>query len=992
MSTVISIDEKYEIHEIIKKGGFGIVYKGVDKLFDKPVAIKAVDPDLLGEARYIDMFQAEALNIARFSHHNIVHVYDVKRGDEGQFYIIMEYIDGPDIGTLLRLCKHKNRPLPLHLGLYMIAETCAGLDYAHNRRDAKTNKPLNIVHQDISPSNIMLTRSGEIKIIDFGMANLRKFKPQKKNEVVIQGKLNYLAPEQLDREITPDRRADIFALGLVLYEIVAGERLIKSSNPQEVVELLTAGTLDLTPALQNDLSPKLQEVLTHSLELDREKRYPTANHMYMDLMHELILTAPAADFMSELSAFVNELYTVEEAEQLAAGMQKTAVVSEEAAVEKSGDDTLQGMEDEIELLNTEAGEPAQAVTDAEDSVAPPVSDKSEDNGADLGEISENLVEEISEKLESDETASSENGHAEAGTDGAPAETETSEPPFANGEVAGDAEKDEELREDAAPGFAVRRNKRAGKKRNRKKNKRVSFTTTSEDKKQEPVETDDDSGATPEPDFAQVSPAPADKKMVSEEQARSFQPPDFFEDADDEVKTIIDVVRLSARNHQKGIVTGVITLMVLFLTFTAVDTFARFTSYGSSIYDFFFPPAIIIESIPAGAEIFLDDEPLASTTPLRLEEIPPGVHKLTLKLSRFEPITRSITVPGNGELKVDGETGRHPSKPYVFVFKSRLNFSSNPPGATITINDITLAEKTPTTVFWDVQEEPVQISMSRAGFPSLTGLSLDMMEGSEFIEDRRFWKFERIDETRDDFAIEGIFRKTVTIQSVPNRAEVLLNGTPVGLTGISGDLALTVGKHQITLQKRGYISRTFTLDVNENTPDNIRAILLRRVSIASRDASQITSDDLKARITRVEYSRRSISIDKTTPATLQLQPYACKITLSKEGYQDTVVTVGALQKEVIASLQPIPAKLSILIVDDRKDSGIPAAQIIYKRRGTLSKESALGATDSTGTLIGEIPPGTFQFTVIKPGYNAATKTMRVYLDRQNRITFRLTAKR
>ncbi len=982
MSTVISIDEKYEIHEVIKKGGFGIVYKGVDKLFDKPVAIKAVDPSLLGEARYIDMFQAEALNIARFSHHNIVHVYDVKRGDEGQFYIIMEYIDGPDIGTLLRLCKHKNRPLPLHLGLYMIAESCAGLDYAHNRRDNKTNKPLNIVHQDISPSNIMLTRSGEIKIIDFGMANLRKYQPQKKNEVVIQGKINYLAPEQLDREITLDRRADIFSLGLVLYEIIAGERLIKTSNPQEVVELLTSGSLDLSPALQNDLSPKLQEVLKRSLELDREKRYPTANHMYMDLMHELILTAPAADFMSELSTFVNELYSVEEARELAAHMQAAAAVSsgDEVAAE-AGEDTLQGMEDEIEMLNN-----SETTTGAEPTAA---ADTPAEDGQALNEISDNLVEQVSEELEKPDSTQ-ENGHTAPPVDETPASAE--ETPLSNGEAAEttSAPEEESSADAAVPGFAARRNKRSGKKRNRKKNKRVSFVS-GEEAKEAPKKEEEQTEPIPEP-APSPEPAAEEQKMVSEEQARSFQPPDFFEGNDDEVKTIIDVVRLSARNHQKGIVTGLITLMVLFLTFTVVDTFGRFTGYGAKIYDFFFPPAIVIESIPAGAQVFLDDKPLASTTPLRLEEIPPGVHVLTLKLPRFEPITRSITVPGNGELKVSGEAERHPSKPYVFVFKSRLNLSSNPPGATIKINDITLEQKTPTTLYWDVQEEPIQISMSLAGFPSLSGLSLDMMEGSEFIEDRRFWKFERLDETLDDFAIEGIFRKTVTIKSVPNRAELLLNGTPVGLTGISGELALTVGKHQITLQKRGYISRTFTIDVNEETPETMTAILLRRVSIASRDATQNSSEDLKARVTKVEYNRRTINVNRATPTTLQLQPYACKITLSKEGYQDTVITVGALQKEVIASLQPIPAQLSILIVDERTDEGIDAAQVIYKRRGALSKESALGATDSTGTLIGKIPPGTFQFTVIKPGYNAATKTMRVYLDRQNRITFRLTAKR
>lgn len=103
MNATKVIDEKYEIRDEIKRGGFGIIYQGVDLLFGKPVAIKAVEPALLHEAKYIDMFQAEALSIARLNHHNIVHIYDIKRDESGQFYIVMEYIDGCDLAQLLRL-------------------------------------------------------------------------------------------------------------------------------------------------------------------------------------------------------------------------------------------------------------------------------------------------------------------------------------------------------------------------------------------------------------------------------------------------------------------------------------------------------------------------------------------------------------------------------------------------------------------------------------------------------------------------------------------------------------------------------------------------------------------------------------------------------------------------------------------------------------------------------------------------------------------------
>ncbi|MGH7454222.1 MAG: serine/threonine protein kinase, partial [bacterium] len=198
MDVVKILDEKYELVREIKRGGFGVVYYGRDRLFGKPVAIKAISPDLLGEAKYVDMFQAESLSVARLNHHNIVRLYDIKRTEDGQFYIIMEYIDGFDLGKLISASRKGAVNLPFHLGAYIVAQSCAGLDYAHARRDPDTHQPLNIVHQDISPSNIMINRLGEVKLIDFGMAGARRRSTSqrgRKREVLLQGKISYIAPE-----------------------------------------------------------------------------------------------------------------------------------------------------------------------------------------------------------------------------------------------------------------------------------------------------------------------------------------------------------------------------------------------------------------------------------------------------------------------------------------------------------------------------------------------------------------------------------------------------------------------------------------------------------------------------------------------------------------------------------------------------------------------------------------------------------------------------
>ena len=179
------IQNKYEIVSKIKQGGFGIVYKGYDHVFEKPVAIKAIEPSLLREAKYIDLFLEEAKNAGKLSHNNIVHIFNLVRDESGQFFIIMEYVNGADLGKILRQCRKKNILIPQKLSIFIVKEICKALEYAHNKRDLITDKPLKLVHQDISPSNIMTSRTGHVKLIDFGLAKIR-FQNNNSNEIVVK--------------------------------------------------------------------------------------------------------------------------------------------------------------------------------------------------------------------------------------------------------------------------------------------------------------------------------------------------------------------------------------------------------------------------------------------------------------------------------------------------------------------------------------------------------------------------------------------------------------------------------------------------------------------------------------------------------------------------------------------------------------------------------------------------------------------------------------
>lgn len=997
MNATKVIDEKYEIRDEIKRGGFGIIYQGVDLLFGKPVAIKAVEPTLLHEAKYIDMFQAEALSVARLNHHNIVHIYDIKRDEDGQFYIVMEYIDGFDMAQLIRECRKTGTPIPLHLGVYIVAEACAGLDYAHNRRDSETNTPLNVVHQDVSPSNIMIARSGEIKVIDFGMAQFYKKQVLKKNEVSVQGKLNYLAPEQLNGAANIDRRTDIFALGLVLYEVITGERFFSAESPQKIVELVRSNKWDFSKIENENVPKKLKEVLHKSLKSKLDERYPSANHMYMDLMHYLILAAPAADFVGELSEFVQTIdFGKADVKETGGKNFETnnhatvAKLSEETATEPKISRTQKNKRQREK--STPNGTHLSAEPEKANLKAKAKTDKKDQKATDTPSISEFL--EISDK--------------------AAEEIELKD-------VTGGTKKEDIKLEESSDSIEA-----VGKKGSTKQepdkfdiksgSKSDDVEDATSEIHQESIKPDEKfTDDFDQEDLADILSREEHIETDTSEQqiaksweigAEDFAPlkkkgasTDFYsaageEQDEEELKTIIDVVRLSARSHKKGIIVTLASLLFLFIAYSVVDTTLQLTSYGTIIYDFISPPAIKISSIPSGAQIYLDDKPLQQATPIRIEKIDPGVHKLMLVLPRFEPIVKSINVPSEGSLQVAGEDSRNPWDDYIFQFKTQLEISSNPPGADIFINDIKLAQTTPATVLWDVTNEPIQILLAKPGFPNLVGMEINTLEGIENVSDRRFWKFQRLDRTKDHFAIEGVFRKTVEISSNPSQAEIYINEDehPVGMTELNGTLLLPVGQHVITLRKGGYQPRKFTITVDENTEPSYSQILSRTVRVFAKDASTLDNSDIGATLVELRTSRRSTEFNQETPAEITLLPYRYTAVLRKKGFEETFVQISPTDRTVVARMNPEKAQVSIFIIDAVSNEPVNATQIMSKGLEGQLDEQQFGISDDSGTAVGEMPPGNYQFTVVKPGYEISSKNIRIRSDQRNRLTFKLTVKK
>src|SRR5580658_7844833 len=225
---------RYVLFDFIGRGGTAEAYLARQRTelgVSRRCVVKQIVPELANDATFSDMLVHEAKLAARLSHANVVQVFDLGRED-GRLFIAMEYVEGFDLNDLLRRCARANVPLPLELAVHVVREALKGLDYAHRRTDDE-GKPLGIVHRDVSPSNLLVSFEGEVKVCDFGIARANDAisngsTPHELDEA-LKGKAGYMSPEHARGEPI-DARADVFAAGIVLWELAAGRRLYKTTG------------------------------------------------------------------------------------------------------------------------------------------------------------------------------------------------------------------------------------------------------------------------------------------------------------------------------------------------------------------------------------------------------------------------------------------------------------------------------------------------------------------------------------------------------------------------------------------------------------------------------------------------------------------------------------------------------------------------------------------------------------------------------------------
>ncbi|MBI3609895.1 MAG: protein kinase [Nitrospirae bacterium] len=267
---------KYLLIDKVGTGGMAELFMAKQtglKGFEKVMAIKRILPHLTEDAEFVSMFINEAKLAALLSHQNIVQIFDLGH-IENAYFIAMEYVMGKDLRTILQRAKAANQPMSVSHASSIVSKVCAGLDYAHRKKDL-TGRDLNIVHRDISPQNILVSYEGEVKLVDFGIAKAAGQSSETRTGI-LKGKLSYMAPEQA-RGKPVDRRTDIFAIGIVLYEILTGHKLFKGDNDFNTLEKVREAKVEPPPTtLNREVSPELEAIILKALAREPEDRFQSA--------------------------------------------------------------------------------------------------------------------------------------------------------------------------------------------------------------------------------------------------------------------------------------------------------------------------------------------------------------------------------------------------------------------------------------------------------------------------------------------------------------------------------------------------------------------------------------------------------------------------------------------------------------------------------------------------------------------------------------------
>src|SRR4051794_1237411 len=306
---------KYYLLERINVGGMAEVFKaktfGVEG-FERLLAVKRILPNIAEDEEFITMFIDEAKIAVQLQHANIAQIFDLGKVDDS-YFIALEYVHGKDLRGIFDTLQKSESSMPMAQACFIVMQVCEGLDYAHNKRDAQ-GRELNLVHRDVSPQNVLIGYEGEIKLVDFGIAKAAG-KASKTQAGILKGKFGYMSPEQV-RGLPVDRRSDIFSLGIVLYELLTGERLFIGESDFSTLEKVRNVEILPPSSFNKKIPAELERIALKALAKDVEDRYQNAIDLHDDLQAFLY---SVGEFYSrkDLSAWMKKSFARDLAEDSA---------------------------------------------------------------------------------------------------------------------------------------------------------------------------------------------------------------------------------------------------------------------------------------------------------------------------------------------------------------------------------------------------------------------------------------------------------------------------------------------------------------------------------------------------------------------------------------------------------------------------------------------------------------------------------------------------
>ncbi len=342
---------KYYLLDRIAVGGMAEVFLAKTfghAGFQKLLVVKRILSRFADDPAFVEMFVDEAKLTVQLVHPNIVHIHDFgKLGPH--WFLAMEAVHGKDLKSIMRRLAERGQRMPLDLAAAITHEAVRGLGYAHAHNDGD-GRPLNIVHRDVSPSNILISYEGQAKIVDFGIAKAETTRDESEERHLLKGKFQYMSPEQT-RGGDLDHRSDLFAAGICLWEMLTGNRLFKRDNDYEIVEAIRSGQVPAPSSYNPQVPPELDRICLRALTVDRDARYQDSVSMQRDLQDYLLPETPER-LQPRMRAFMEDLF----AEEIG-GERNTIQVATKLAQELH-----YGVEDDLELEDEDA--PLSAIVPA----------------------------------------------------------------------------------------------------------------------------------------------------------------------------------------------------------------------------------------------------------------------------------------------------------------------------------------------------------------------------------------------------------------------------------------------------------------------------------------------------------------------------------------------------------------------------------------------------------------------------------------------------